>query len=60
MISKETHDALTRVELRALIDACERCECPPEMNCYCASNLEWAERKLAAMAPDSSQDRGTR
>jgi hypothetical protein len=55
MISQETHDALTRVELRALIDACERCECPPP-SCYCASNLEWAERKLAELDKRSPQE----
>lgn len=44
VISEETHNALTRVELLALIAACEQCEC--DFNCYCASNIEWAERQL--------------
>jgi hypothetical protein len=47
MISPETHDGLTRAELLALIAVCERCEC--EFNCYCASNITWAERELAKL-----------
>ncbi len=43
-ITQETHDALTRVELRSLIAACEQCTC--DFNCYCASNIQWAERQL--------------
>lgn len=46
-ISPKTHDAITRTELRALIAACEECEC--DFNCYCASNIQWAERKLAEL-----------
>jgi hypothetical protein len=45
-IDQATHDAITEVELVALIDACGRCECPPEFACCCDKNLEWAERKL--------------
>lgn len=43
-IDQATHDALTRVELRCLILACDECAC--EFECYCASNKEWAEAKL--------------
>lgn len=43
-IDQKTHNALTRVELRSLILACDECECLHE--CYCASNREWALRKL--------------
>lgn len=48
-IPQAVHDRITEIELIGLIDACSRCECPPEMNCYCASNLEWGERKLAEL-----------
>lgn len=45
-ISQETHDRLTRIELHSLIAACERCDCLTEVPCYCASNIEWAQRAL--------------
>lgn len=43
-IDEATHRALDRVELLALIDACERCEC--DFECYCDSNRRWAGAKL--------------
>lgn len=46
-ISEKTHNALTRVELRALIAACDECECPQP--CYCAGNRVWAEDRLAKL-----------
>jgi len=45
-IPQEVHDRITEFELLRLIEACGQCECPPGFNCYCASNLDWAERKL--------------
>jgi hypothetical protein len=42
----------TTEELKSLIDACERCECL--FDCYCASNIEWAERKLVELERDSA------
>ena len=62
MISQETHDALTRVELQSLIAACEQCDC--DFNCYCASNIEWAQRQLeklnrrTSLSPSTEQPNG--
>jgi hypothetical protein len=55
-ISRETHDALTEIELLGLIQSCSDCQCGHD--CYCASNLEWAEKKLEALrARRGSDDR---
>lgn len=52
-LTQEVHERLTEIELRSLIAGCDECECPQP--CYCGSNREWAEQKLAELKKSSAQ-----